>query len=222
MVALRVVSFNVRALRDDRAAVVRTLRSLDADIACLQEVPRFVRWRSRNAALARESNLLYAGGGGTTGGTAMYAAVRVDVRDVREYRLSRTPGLHRRGAVGARVHKAGASAVVAAFHLGLDAEERGRHRSELLSFVDRYGDGTVVLAGDVNEPPDHPTWQSLAAELTDAGAGDKTPTFPTPSPRHRIDGIFVRGARITSYQVFDGPDVRAASDHHPVVADLEL
>ena len=79
-----------------------------------------------------------------------------------------------------------------------------------------------VLAGDVNEPPDHPTWQSLAAELTDAGAGDKTPTFPTPSPRHRIDGIFVRGARITSYQVVDGPDVRAASDHHPVVADLEL
>ena len=224
MVDLRIASYNLRSLRDDRSAVVRVLRGLDADVVCLQEVPRFWRWRSRCAALARESGLLYVGGGGRVlGGTAMMASLRVDVRSTIEYAFSRTPKLHKRGAVAARIHRTGASLVVASVHLGLDADERYRHRGELVGLVDRFESDVTVLAGDLNEGPDKPTWQALAAEFVDVGADGDTPTFSVVKPRRRIDGVFVRGpARITSYRVIDGPDVLVASDHRPVVVDLSL
>lgn len=153
----------------------------------------------------------------------MLASLRVDVCSVIEYPLSRTPGLHRRGSVAARLHRAGASLVVASVHLGLDGDERLRHRAELVGLVDRFGSDVAACAGDINEPPGGPAWNALAAEFVDAGAGDDTPTFSVKDPRRRIDGVFVRGpVRLKSYRVVDGPDVMVASDHRPVVVDLEL
>lgn len=223
VVKLRVVAYNVRSLRDDRSAVIRVLRELDPDVVCVQEAPRFFRWRSKCAALARESGLLYAGGGRTANGVAMLAAHRVDVSSVIEYRLSRTPRLIRRGVVAARIHKAGAWCMVASVHLGLDADERPRHRSEILGLVNRYDSPVTIVAGDINETPDMPTWRALAAEFTDTGAADNTPTFSARNPRRRIDGVFVKGpATVESCWVVDGPDVEVASDHRPVVADLEV
>ncbi|HEX6233007.1 MAG TPA: endonuclease/exonuclease/phosphatase family protein [Jiangellaceae bacterium] len=223
MVKLRVVTYNVRSLRDDRAAVIRVLRELDADVVCIQEAPRFFRWRSKCAALARESGLLYAGGGRTANGVAMLAAHRVDMSSLIEYRLSRTPRLIRRGVVSARIHKAGAWCTVASVHLGLDADERPRHWGEIVGLVDRYDSPVTVLAGDINETPEMPTWRAIAAEFTDAGAPDNAPTFSARNPRRRIDGVFVCGpATVQSHWVVDGPDVEVASDHRPVVADLDV
>jgi endonuclease/exonuclease/phosphatase family metal-dependent hydrolase len=223
VVKLRVVAYNVRSLRDDRSAVIRVLRELDADVVCVQEAPRFFRWRSKCAALARECGLLYTGGGRTANGVAMLTAHRVDVSSVIEYRLSRTPQLIRRGVVTARIHKAGAWCTVASVHLGLDADERPRHRTEIVGLVNRYDSPVTILAGDVNETPDRPTWQALATEFTDAGAADDAPTFSARNPRRRIDGVFVRGpAEVRSCRVVDGSDVEVASDHRPVVVDLEV
>jgi endonuclease/exonuclease/phosphatase family metal-dependent hydrolase len=223
VVSLRVVSYNVRSLRDDRDAVVRVIRELAADVVCVQEAPRRLRWRGRCAALARDAGLLYVGGGGTTGGSMMLASLRVDVSSTLEYRFSRTPALHQRGAVAAAVELGGATAVVASVHLGLDEAERLRHRAELVGLVDRFGCRVTVLAGDINERPDRPVWRAIADEFTDAGATDDTPTFSTRDPRRRIDGVFVRGpARVAAYGVVDGMDVLAASDHRPVVVDLEM
>ena len=223
MVSLRVVTYNVRSLRDDRDALVRVIRGLSADVVCMQEAPRRLRWRARCAALARDTGLLYVGGGGTAGGSMMLASLRIDVRSTLEYRFSRTPGLHERGAVAAVVELGGAAAVVASVHLGLDSTERLRHRSELVGMVDRFGGQVTVLAGDINERPDMPAWRAIADEFTDAGAADDTPTFSTRDPRRRIDGVFVRGpARVASYGVVDGADVQAASDHRPVVVDVEM
>lgn len=223
MEKLRVVTYNVRSLRSDRAAVIRALRSLDADVVCLQEAPRLFRWRTRCAALARESGLLYVAGGRPAAGVAMLAAMRVDVLATVEQRLSPTRGQYRRGVVAARVRKAGASCTVASTHLGFRPGERTRHLEEIRGVLDRFGEEAVVLAGDVNEPSGGPTWQRLAAEFTDAAAGDGTPTFPARRPRQRIDGVFVRGrASVSAYRVVDDADVRIASDHRPVVVDVEL
>ena len=153
----------------------------------------------------------------------MLASLRVDVRSTIEYRFSRTPALHLRGAVAARVHRGGAAVAVASVHLGLDADERARHRAELIGLVDRFDSEVTVLAGDVNEAPDQPTWRSIAAAFTDTAAGDETPTFSTAAPRRRIDGVLVRGpARIAAYRVVDAPPVLVASDPRPVVVDLEV
>ncbi|HEX5996560.1 MAG TPA: endonuclease/exonuclease/phosphatase family protein [Jiangellales bacterium] len=223
MVKLRVVAYNVRSLRDDRAAAIRVLRELDADVVCVQEAPRFFRWRSKNAALAREAGLLYAGGGRTANGVAMLAAHRVDVSSVIEYRLSRTPRQIRRGVVAARIHKAGAWCTVASVHLGLDAAERRRHLDEIVGLANRYESPVTILAGDINETPGMPTWQALAAEFTDAGAELDAPTFSARSPRRRIDGVFVRGpAVVQASRVVAGPDAEVASDHRPVVVDLDI
>lgn len=222
---LRIVSYNVRSLSDDRSAVVRTLRALDPDVACIQETPRFLRWRSKCAALARESGMLYVAGGATTGGVGLLSALRVDVSAATEYRLSRTPGRLMRGCVAARVAVGGESCVVASFHLGLDAHERVRHRRELTGLVDRYGDEVTVLGGDVNERPNGRVWTRLAKEFADpaASVGGDDATYPAWRPVDRIDGIFVRGpARVVSYRVVADDDARLASDHLPVVADIEL
>lgn len=221
-VRLRVVSYNVRGLRDDGAAVARVLRELDPDVAFVQELPKVVLWRGRAASFARRADLLYAAGGGTTGGTALFTAVRVDVREVQEHRLRRTPGLARRGLVLARLDKDGVAFGVGSLHLGLDAGERARHLTDLTGLVNRLDLPAMVLGGDVNEVATAPTWTRLASQYTDAGAADPTPTFSVAHPRHRIDGVFVRGAEVTSYRVVDTPDARAASDHFPVVVDLTL
>lgn len=227
-VRLRVVSYNVRSLRDDGAAVARVLRELDPDVACVQEAPKYLFWRGRCAALARRSGLLYAGGGRPTGGAALFTSIRVDVAEVQEHRLSRTPRLTRRGVVLARLAKNGASFGAASIHLGLDAAERARHLTDILGLADRLGTSATVIAGDVNEPPAAPTWTRLTSQYADAanvadGAADETPTFSTDRPRLRIDGIFVRGRmEVESYQVVDSPEVRAGSDHRPVLATLIL
>ena len=57
---LRLLSYNVRSLRDDRHAVAAVIRSVRPDVVAVQEAPRFLRWRSKRAALARESVLVVA------------------------------------------------------------------------------------------------------------------------------------------------------------------
>ncbi|PSK99698.1 endonuclease/exonuclease/phosphatase family metal-dependent hydrolase [Haloactinopolyspora alba] len=243
--SLRVVSYNVRGLRDG-AGVARVLRELEADVVCLQRMPTVLLWRGRCAALARNAELLYAGGGGTTGGTVLLTSIRVDVRDVQEHRLRRTPGLGSRGAVLARLAVDGQAFGAASMHLGLDAAERARHLTEVTGLVNRMGVPSAVLAGTVNETPDAPTWTRLASQYADAAvadgavahgaaaagaaadgtaaggaASDAAATHPASRPERRLDGVFVRGGiRVESCRVIDSPDTRSASDHRPVVADL--
>src|SRR5690625_2789501 len=131
MSSIRIDSYNVHGLRDDRAAVAEVLRELQPDVVCLQEAPRRGPWRGRKAALARATALLYVAGGGTTGGTAILTSIRVDVRSSSEHRLPRTWGLTRRGATLARLGVGGQELAVSAIHLGLDPAERARHATTL-------------------------------------------------------------------------------------------
>lgn len=227
MVRFRVLSYNVRSLRDDTSAIAEIIRDVDPDVVCLQEAPKYVRWRGKIAAFARRTELLYVAGGRTTGGAAMLTSLRVGVTEAQEHRLRRTPGLTRRGFVVATVTKGGARLGVASIHLGLDPAERARHLTEITGLLNRHGTQSsveaLVVAGDLNERPEAPTWSRLATMFVDAGAEDSTPTFSAAKPRRRIDAIFVRGpVEVLSYQVLDTPLVAIASDHRPVVADLHV
>jgi endonuclease/exonuclease/phosphatase family metal-dependent hydrolase len=232
VVELRVLTYNVRALRDDRAAVVRVVRALDPDVVCVQETPRFLRWRAKVARLARECGLVYATGGRTAAGNAVLTHLRVDVRNPRDIKLSKRRGLHQRGLAVVDVAKSGAHLVVASAHFSLDARERAEHVHEILGHPSR-GDGIpVVLAGDLNEPPSGPTWKTLRERFRDAYADEPTGgemTFSARNPRRRIDGVLVdEGVEVVSCGVpehVDGLDpssIEAASDHRPVLAVLRL
>ena len=68
---LRLMTWNVRSLRDDRSSVVRVIQRCAPDVLFVQEAPRFFRARSKLAALARESGMVVACGGRPAAGVAI-------------------------------------------------------------------------------------------------------------------------------------------------------
>src|SRR5436190_15292314 len=100
MARLRLVSYNIRSLRDDPMAVAAVIRALSPDVVCVQEAPRFLRWRSKRAALARHSGLVVATED-RVGGLAILAAFRTDVLDRSFTALTKAPKLHQRALVTA-------------------------------------------------------------------------------------------------------------------------
>ena len=75
MGTLRVASWNVRDLLGDPFALRRVLRSLRADVVCLQEAPRRPGGGWRTGRVARDCGLRHAGGGRASGGPAMVCAM---------------------------------------------------------------------------------------------------------------------------------------------------
>src|SRR4051812_20005174 len=62
MAELRLLSYNVRSLRDDAVAVGAVIRACEPDVVAVQEAPRFLRWRSKRAAMARRCGMVVATG----------------------------------------------------------------------------------------------------------------------------------------------------------------
>lgn len=219
--AFRLMTWNVRSLRDDRSAVVRVVRICTPDVLFVQEAPRFLRAQSKLAALARETGLVVAAGGRPAAGVAILTTLRVDVGTPASSLLEKTPGYHQRGLAMAAVTVGGVGFTAASCHLGLDQAERLRHISEIAGLV---GPGLSVIAGDFNERSTGPAWQALAAGRQDVGATGDTPTFPTVDPRRRIDTIFVptqwQVTAVSPLEILHESDLRAATDHLPVIADV--
>ena len=221
---LRVLSYNIRSLRDDKHAVAGVIRACAPDVVCIQEAPRFLRWRSKRAAIARESGLLVATAD-REAGLMLMTSLRVKILGTGFKLLSKSPDLHQRGVCWADVEARGARWRIASIHLSLDADERLRHQEELwLALTGAGHDLPLVVAGDVNETPDGRVWGDFTTRLVDAAAavGTAADTFSALNPHKRIDGIFVdRAVTVASCRVVnDVPGVQVASDHLPVLADL--
>jgi len=225
---LRLVTYNVRSMRDDRAALGRVIRSIEPHVVCVQESPRFLRWRSLCAELARISNLVVVSGGRYAGSNLILSALPVDVLSNEDVLFTKDPGLHQRGTAIAVLQYHGSGFAVAGTHLDLSAPARLRHVAELDAAIEQHvpADVPCVVAGDMNARPGSPVWQALNARRQDAfacaGSGGAF-TSPAKHPRHQIDGVF-SDPRITvlSARVIDHPDVPIASDHRPLLVELEL
>lgn len=221
---LRLVTYNVRSLRDDRRAVVAVLRACAPDVVCVQEAPRFAGRRLQAAWLARASGLRVVAAGRRAGGLLVLARPALEVVHRRALRLERAPRLHQRGLAVAALRTPVGPVTVASMHLDLHGGWRRRHVAEILA---ELGDGApAVLAGDVNEEPSGPAWRQLAGVLQDAGAvapvGAQR-TFPASAPARRIDAVFAdRRLRVLACGVPDLPAelLAAASDHLPLLALL--
>jgi endonuclease/exonuclease/phosphatase family metal-dependent hydrolase len=220
---LRVLSYNVRSMRDDPEALAAVIRDSRPDVVCVQEAPRFLRWRSKCAALARTSGLVVVTGGRPAGAMLLLARLGVEIHATRDVLLPRTPRLHQRGLAIAEVGVGGARWTVAGLHLGLRADERLRHVDEIMATLGSFA-APLVLAGDVNERPGEPAWLALTEGLQDAfavaGEGDGL-TYRADAPYERIDGVFA-DPRLTvvACQVPSSPEVLRGSDHRPVLAVL--
>lgn len=220
-VEIRLLSYNVRSLRDDRDAVAAVIRYCRPDVACIQEAPRFWRWRSKAAWLASESGMTVVTGG-RPAGLLILTSLRLRVVGTREALLSRTPLLHQRALVTAEFEVSGVHFSVSSMHLDLEPAPRLRHAHEILRHVACDGIPAIV-AGDVNEEADGAAWRALAAQMPDAWGGVRVPTYSALEPVRQIDAVFADPTvTVTSCDVPDIPEIKRASDHRPVLAVLRL
>jgi len=224
-VRLRIVSYNVHGLRDDRRALASVVRGLRPDVVIVQEAPRRFRWRQRCADLAREWEMVYAAGGLPSLGNLIVTSLRVQVEFTHHLQYPLTPGRHMRGAAFARCSVDGVRFVVAGSHLATDDEERPG-QARLFKDAIFVEESPVVCGIDVNESSDGRSWRLLAKGLVDAAvesAATDWNTFPSRAPSRRIDAVLVDPRfAVERYEVPESDEVRAASDHLPVVVDLLL
>jgi endonuclease/exonuclease/phosphatase family metal-dependent hydrolase len=225
---LRLLSYNVRSMRDDVDALARVMREIAPDVAIIQEAPRFLRWRSKCAALARRAGMVGVTGGRASGANLVLSSLAVQVLDTHELAFTADRHLHHRGAAVAVLKLAGARFAVAGTHLDLIEEPRLRHLDELAAFAARTlpRDAPLIVGGDLNAVPSSATWQRMQLFGTDAfaavGVGDGF-TYSTRAPVRRIDGVFADSrVRPVKAETIDSADVRIASDHRPLVVEYLL
>ncbi|MFF7973759.1 endonuclease/exonuclease/phosphatase family protein [Streptomyces sp. NPDC007905] len=229
---IRVLSYNIRSMRDDTDALARVITACAPDLVLVQEAPRFLRWRKKLARLAAAAGQVILTGGATAAGPAILCSLRATVERTEDVLLPLTPGLHRRGFATAVVRFGGARLGVLSCHLSLQKDERYEQAGMLLDRLAGLGVEHAVAGGDLNERPDGRTFRRLAAGLQDCRAtapwGAEFTSTPA-DPHQRIDAIFAtKGVDVLGCGVPIGhpgitdADLRAATDHLPVLAALRI
>lgn len=228
---VRVLSYNIRSMRDDTAALARVIRACAPDLVLVQEAPRFFRWRKSAARLARASGLVYVTGGATTAGPMILSSLRLHPERTEDLLMPHHPPLHQRGFATAVFRVGGARFAAVSTHLSLSPGERYQQAGLVLDRVAAMGEPHAVLGGDFNEPPERPGFTRLAAGLQDgwgtAPWGGETTNQR--EPFRRIDAVFATaGVQVLACGVPLGlpgvteADLRAATDHFPVLAALRI
>lgn len=226
-VVVRVLSYNVRSMRDDVAALARVIRACRPDIVCVQEAPRFFRWRKAAARLARTSGLVYVTGGATASGPMVLSSLRAHVERTEDVLLPRTPGLHQRGFATAVLRFGRARLGVLSCHLSVQDQERYEQGRLLLDQLAALDVPYAIAAGDLNDRPHGRTFGLLADALQDSWAAKpwgREHTTRLGDPLQRIDAIFAtEGVEVLGCGVPMGlpgvseRDLRTATDHLPVL-----
>ncbi len=220
---VRAVVWNVHGFRSGVGAVADVIAKEQPDLVLLQEsrsrgrVRRLAKrlgmgWVSSHRVFNRVRNaVLYS---------PDWRPVSVNIQDFPK--LGRTI---RRGFIAVELRRIGAPLTAVATHLGLAPRERVHHARLLTDYLAGVK-GPLVVGVDVNEGPDGTAARWISERLFDAfaaaGDGDGL-TFPAKAPTARIDYVFARDvAQVTAAWVSSAPNVRTASDHLPVAADLEV
>jgi endonuclease/exonuclease/phosphatase family metal-dependent hydrolase len=237
---LRLATWNIhKGIGTDRCyALDRTidvLRSLDADVVCLQEVDENVArsgFDRQARRLAKELGypevalgLNVAVGGGHYGNCTLS---KRPVRTVVNVDLT-FPFKKRRSGLVARIEGGdGWDWVVANVHLGLLHLERRRQVRSLLDHLlsEATPHDAVVIAGDWNDWGNRLHRQVVAEEgfhiarhADHRSAGLRT--FPSRSPMAALDKILYRDPLVVHHVLCPLDDrTRCASDHLPLVAEL--
>jgi endonuclease/exonuclease/phosphatase family metal-dependent hydrolase len=238
---LRIVSWNIHKgvggvdRRYELERVIHLLREVDPDIALLQEVAEGwppARFEVQAHELAEALDLKFMEFGREhrfkNGGYGNTILSRWPLSETSHVDL--TVGWRKkRGALISRIHlRDGAhsrSVVFCNLHLGLAGSERGLQLARFLAskpVLALRSHTPVIVGGDLND-----LWGSLGPRfLLPAGfsrAGSMSNTFPAAMPIRPLDGIFVRGdLAVERCRPLRNRLAQTASDHLPLVADLDL
>ncbi len=228
MRSLRIATYNVhRAIgsdgRTDPARVLAVLREIVADVYALQEVEAHDDGADMLAWLGCE--LGYQAVPGTTlkrrdGHFGNGVLTRCPVNQKRITDLS-WRGREPRGAIAVDVDCSGARLRVVATHLGLRPAERRDQVQQLLQLFKEHPHERSVLLGDLNE---WFLWGRPLRRLQRHFRSTPAPaTFPARAPFLALDRIWTHPrAMLRGLAVHRSALARAASDHLPLVATLDL
>jgi endonuclease/exonuclease/phosphatase family metal-dependent hydrolase len=138
--------------------------------------------------------------------------------------------LQKRGCIRTTLQTPGGPILVFNTHLGLYRLERRRQIHALLGddwLAALPPESAIIFCADLNAGPFSSVYLRLSRLLVDVQKGLKPParskpTFPSRRPLFRIDHMFVsQHFKILSVQVPRTRGTRLASDHLPILADLE-
>ncbi len=220
---MRVLVYNVRGFRSGPSNVADAVRDLRPDLAFITECGTTWRLRRFSRAIgmsARHGSLLPLA---RRARNAILVREPLSVASFKARLFADPKRFHPRGALFAEVAIGERLVTAIVVHLGLSREERTRHAHELVSIATTSA-GTVLIGGDLNEPPTGPASTAIATVARDAWAGpDEGATFPAGNPVARIDYLFAsKDVEIRGAVIPHGPALKAASDHLPLVVDLVL
>ena len=143
--------------------------------------------------------------------------------EVEEVRLVDLPGVHHRGAVVADLSKDGVPLRLIGAHLSLGQVARVAQTRTLGQHLDRHHERQTILVGDLNE---WRPWGGAAFSRAVVGrrlSGPARGTFPWWWPVLPLDRVLVTAeGAVTTFEVLDGPGIRATSDHRPIRATVRL
>ncbi|WP_414832072.1 endonuclease/exonuclease/phosphatase family protein [Afifella sp. YEN Y35] len=127
-------------------------------------------------------------------------------------------GRERRAVIDALVDTPGGKLHVVAAHFGLGFAER-RHQARFAAELTRPDAAAAIMLGDFNEWQ----WRGAVRQVLLQALPERTPerTFPAHLPLLSLDRIYGRPAGLIVKSFID-PAGRRASDHLPLIADLDL
>lgn len=222
---MRVATYNIHDCigtdkRFDPARVARVLTELDAELIALQEVTLDLAGELTGhfetaTGLHAIDGTLFDRGVGRYGNLLL---TRQPPNLTRLHDIS-SPGREQRGIIEAHLPVRNGTLNVFATHLGLKSHERKGQIERIAAHITASATATLLL-GDFNIWG----WSRMLAQLRDAGFQQiPVRSFPTrPCPLIPIDRILTRSpATLMRCWRHDSPTARLASDHFPIVADIE-
>jgi endonuclease/exonuclease/phosphatase family metal-dependent hydrolase len=231
LTSLRVATYNVHECvgtdgRHDPERVAKVVTELDADIVALQEFtyPASVALETRTPVGLTMLDRYVCALGPTRQtrrqecfGNALFT--RHTIVDVHRIDLSmekREP----RGALAATVEVGGTPVHVLAAHLGLRLHERRFQVRQILKYLDSVRHTLFIVLGDFNDwLPGRSVVHVLDERL---GRQTRVASFPARYPVVPLDRIWVHPTRALRRMFSHAtPTARLASDHLPVVADVD-
>ena len=234
--SLRVMTYNIHVgvgmdKKLDLQRIADVINAERPDLVGLQEVDRGVKRTEGKDEIAELSkltsmhyafahNLDYQGG---QYGVAILSRFPIRQVDHRKYENRREA--ERRGMIRAEIQIAGRTINFVTSHLDYQhADGRLFETEQMLKFLEDVK-GPLIVVGDFNDEPAGEAYKLILASFHDswmmANAKGAGLSYPADQPSKRIDYVFTRRSdRIRAKKAWIVNTL--ASDHLPVVADLEL